>query len=188
MLDAMLDQSKLFLKLCTRFVNIHPIPLNKNHFTHSFAQSHSILEKDRWPSAPYISSRSERFFGPPFDRMWFLSSVKACERPRLCLLCKQWVHEWRKWQWERKGRLPKGELHAKRQHRDGGCIRTIHFQAHCKGWTLVCGLLPRHGPWIPKCGHWGLKDGMHAEMPVLDVNLQPSARAEALNILYASVC
>lgn len=106
----------------------------------------------------------------PFDRMWFLRSVKGCERPRPHLLCKRWVHEWRKWQGEIKRRLSKGELLAKRQYGSGGGIRTIHFQACCKGCTLACGHLPRRGLCIPECGHWGFKDGMHAETPPLAVN------------------
>lgn len=97
--------------------------------------------------AIHIITRWETHWSP-FDRMWFLSSVKACERPRPRLLCKRWVHEWRKWQGEIIGRLPKGELHAKRQHGGGGKIRSLHCQACCKVWTLDSGLLPSCRLWI----------------------------------------
>lgn len=129
----------------------------------------------------------------PFDRMWFLSSVKVYERPRPCLLCKWWVHEWKKSQGEIKRKLAKGELHAKRQHGGVGGIRTIHFQACCKGWTLTCWLLPRCGSLnvvlkmacMPK-HHRSLWTEDSSRRP-FSWNLPPSATTEAQSILYAWV-
>lgn len=120
-----------------------------------------------------------------FDRMWFLSSVKACERPRPHLLCKRWVHEWRKWQGEIKGRLPKGELHVKRQQ--GVVVELVLYifrhAAKVGHWFVgSCHEVDS----IAECGHWVFKDGMHAETPPLAVN--GGQRQETFLLEPSTIC